>query len=41
MGRFIVAEQGNVLLICPKEDSSALIRKYLGEVQLRKGDQYI
>ena len=38
---YIVAEQGNVLLICPKEDSSALIRKYLGEVQLRKGDQYI
>ena len=38
---FIVAEQDNVLLICKKEDSSALIRKYVNEVQLRKGDEYI
>lgn len=38
---FIVAEQGNVLLICKKEDSSALVRKYVNEVQLKKGDGYV
>lgn len=38
---FIVAEQGNVLLICKKEDSSALIRKYTSEVQIKYGEEYI
>ena len=38
---FIVAEKGNVLLICKKEDSSALVRKYVNEMQLRKGDDYV
>lgn len=38
---FIVAEEGNVLLICKKQDSSALVRKYVNEVQLRKGDEYV
>lgn len=38
---FIIAEKGNVLLICKKEDSSALVRKYVNEVQLKKGDTYI
>uniref|UniRef100_A0AB33ITG8 Mannose-1-phosphate guanylyltransferase n=1 Tax=Prevotella sp. GTC17253 TaxID=3236793 RepID=A0AB33ITG8_9BACT len=38
---FIVAEQDNVLLICKKEDSSALIRKYVSEVQMKKGDDYV
>ena len=38
---FIVAEKDNVLLICKKEDSSALVRKYVNEVQLRNGDNYI
>lgn len=38
---FIVAEKDNVLLICKKEDSSALIRKYINEVQLKKGDEYV
>lgn len=38
---FIVAEQGNVLLICKKEDSSALIRKYVNETQLKKGEEYV
>lgn len=37
---FIVAEKDNVLLICKKEDSSALVRKYVNEVQLRKGEEY-
>lgn len=38
---YIVAEKDNVLLICPKEDSSASIRKYINEVQLKKDDSYI
>lgn len=38
---FIVAENDNVLLICKREDSSALIRKYVNEVQLRKGEDYL
>lgn len=38
---FIVAQKDNVLLICKKEDSSALVRKYVNEVQLKKGDNYI
>ena len=37
---YIVAEQDNVLLICKKEDSSALIRKYVTEVQVKKGEEY-
>ncbi|MCD8296182.1 MAG: NTP transferase domain-containing protein [Prevotella sp.] len=38
---YIVAEKGNVLLICRKEDSSALIRKYINEVQVKYGDEFI
>lgn len=38
---FIVAEKDNVLLICKKEDSSALVRKYVNEVQMKKGEEYI
>ena len=38
---YIVAEKGNVLLICRKEDSSALIRKYVNEVQIKYGDEFI
>jgi mannose-1-phosphate guanylyltransferase len=32
---FIVVEKGDTLLICPREDSSALIRKYSAEVEIR------
>jgi len=38
---YIVAERGNVLLICRKEDSSALVRKYINEVQIRFGEDYV
>lgn len=38
---FIVAEEGNVLLICKKQDSSALIRKYVNDVQMKRGDEYV
>ena len=38
---YIVAEKDNVLLICKKEDSSDLIRKYITDVQISKGDEFI
>ena len=38
---YIVAEKGNVLLICKKEDSSALIRKYVNEVHIKYGDEFV
>lgn len=38
---YIVAEQGNVLLVCKKEDSSALVRKYVNEIAIRKGEDFI
>lgn len=38
---FIVAEKDDVLLICRKEDSSDLIRKYINEVQVKYGDEFI
>ena len=38
---FIVAEEDNVLLICKKEDSSALVRKFVNEIQMRKGEKYV
>lgn len=38
---FIVADKDNVLLICKKEDSSALIRKYVNEVQIKLGDDFV
>lgn len=38
---FIVAESDNVLLVCKKEDSSALVRKYVNEIQMKKGDDFV
>jgi len=38
---YIIAEKGNVLLICRKEDSSSLVRKYINEVQVKYGDEFI
>lgn len=38
---YIVADYGNVLMICKKEDSSALVRKYVNEVKMKKGDDYV
>ena len=38
---YIIAEEGNVLLICKKGDSSALVRKYVNEVQIKYGDEFI
>ncbi len=38
---YIIAEKDNVLLICKKGDSSAMVRKYVNEVQLRYGDDFV
>ena len=38
---YIIAEQGNVLLICKKEDSSALVRRFANEVRMKYGDEYV
>ena len=38
---YIVAEEGNVLLICKKGDSSALVRKYVNEVKMKYGEEYV
>ncbi|MDD7098079.1 MAG: mannose-1-phosphate guanylyltransferase, partial [Prevotella sp.] len=38
---YIVVERDNVLLICKKEDSSSLIRKYVNAVSIKYGDEYV
>lgn len=38
---YIVAEKDNVLLICKKGDTSGLMRKYVNEVQLKYGEDFI
>ena len=38
---YIVAENGNVLMVCKKGDSSAQIRKFVNEVQLKLGEDFI
>ena len=38
---YIVAEKDNILFICKKGDSSALVRKYVSEVQMKRGDAYV
>ena len=38
---YIVAEEGNVLLICKKGDSSSLVKKYVSEVQMKYGAEYV
>lgn len=38
---YIVAEKDNVLLICKKGDSSSLVRKYVSEVQIKYGEDFV
>ena len=38
---YIVVEQDNVLMICKKGDSSALVRKYASEVQIKYGNEFV
>lgn len=38
---YIVAENENVLMVCKKGDSSAQIRKFVNEVQIKLGEEFI
>ena len=38
---YIVAENDNVLLICKKNDDSSLIRKYVSEIRLKYGEEFV
>jgi len=38
---YIIAEEGNVLLVCKKGDSSALVRKYVNEVGMKYGPDFV
>lgn len=38
---YIIAEEDNVLLICKKSDSSAMVRKYVNEVGMRYGEGFV
>ena len=37
---YLVAESDNVLLICKKDNESA-IRKYVNDVQIKFGDEFV
>ena len=37
---FVVAEQGNVLMICPKEDNATL-RRLMTDAQMKLGEEFI
>jgi mannose-1-phosphate guanylyltransferase len=38
---YIVVEQDNVLMICKKGDSSALVKKYANEVAIIYGEEFV
>jgi mannose-1-phosphate guanylyltransferase len=38
---YIVVENENVLMVCKKGDTSAQIRKFLNEVQIKMGEEFI
>ena len=38
---YIVVEQDNVPMICKKGDSSALVKKYASEVQIKYGNEFV
>ena len=38
---YIIAEEGNVLFIGKKEDSSADIRRIVNDIQIKKGNEFI
>ena len=38
---YIVAESDNVLMICKKSDDSSLIRKYVSEVRMKYGNEFV
>ena len=38
---YIIVEKGNVLLICKRGDSSALVKKYANEVLIKYGEEFV
>ena len=38
---YIVAEKDNVLFICKKGDSSSMVRKYVSEVRMKYGEEFV
>jgi mannose-1-phosphate guanylyltransferase len=40
MKGYLIAESNNVLLICPKDEESA-IRNYVNDAQVKFGDEFI
>ncbi len=38
---YIVAEEGDVLMICKKSDNSSMVKKYVNEVRLKYGDEFV
>jgi len=38
---YIVAEEGDVLLICKKSDNSSMVKKYVNEVRLKYGEKFV
>ena len=38
---YIVAEEGDVLLICKKSDNSSMVKKYVSEVRLKYGEKFV
>ena len=38
---YIVAEEGDVLMICKKGDNSSMVKKYVNEVRIKYGDEFV
>jgi len=38
---YIIVEKGNVLLICKRGDSSALVKKFSNEVLIKYGEEFV
>ena len=38
---YIVAEEDDVLLICKKSDNSSMVKKYVNEVRIKYGDEFV
>ena len=38
---YIVAEEGDVLMICKKSDNSSMVKKYVNEVRIKYGEEFV
>ena len=38
---YIVAEEGDVLMICKKSDNSSMVKKYVNEVRMKYGEEFV